>query len=185
MKQQYQPAKSLANWATLFLAVYGIVAIVSIVSTIAEIGLLQRLESGGVVTEAEAASSDNRQAIIGYLHISVFVVAAIAFLAWIYRASNNLVPLGVDNQEFSPGGAVVWWFVPIASLFRPYQVMKELWQGSYPSLGPDGLDSLTDAPVSPLLGFWWFTWLLGTWVGGNLALKIFFRRRYHKRPYYG
>ena len=148
----YRSASNRANWATFFLVVYGVIGIISIASTIAEIGLLQRVESGGSLTTAEAARNDNRQAIISILQLLALGVVIIAFLMWIHRASKNLAPLGWLDQQFSPGWAVGWWFVPIWWLFRPYQVMKEIWTGS------------GDSRLSPLLGPWWAAWLLTSWL---------------------
>jgi len=173
MPKQYRPATGWANGVTLFMVVFGVITIASIASTIAEIGLLQRIESGGFVSEAEADSNDSRQQVIALLYIAAFAVSAIAFLAWIGRASANLAALGVDNQRFSPGWAVGWWFIPVMGLFRPYQVMKEIWKGSYPVLGADGLSGWPDAPVSRLLGFWWAAWLLASWVT-NFTNRLFF-----------
>ncbi len=170
MKQQYRPAKSRANWATFFLAVFGLIAIASIISTIAEIGLLQRINSGEFVSDAEAVSNDNRQRAIGLLYSTAFVAAAIAFLVWIRRASDNLARLGVREQRFSPGWAVGWWFIPFAWLFRPYQVMKEIWKGSYPEIDAKNPDAWTDSPTSRLLGPWWGAWLLSLWAANSLSV---------------
>ena len=172
MQKQYRPATGLANGVTLFLAVFGVIVIASMILTIAEIGLLRRIENGDFVSVAEVASNENRQGVIYRIYIAAFVVSAIAFLVWIKRASENLAALGVDNQTFSPGSAVVWWFIPVMSLLLPCRVMIEIWKGSYPVLGANGLSSWADAPVSGLLGLWWVTWLL-SWWGSNVANWIF------------
>ena len=164
MNLQYASAKGRTNWATFFLALFGLITIASIVSTIAEIGLLQRIDGGGVfVSRADIAdieASDRRQGIIGGVYALSFIAAAIAFLLWIRRASENLAPLGADGQRFSPGWAVGAWFVPIIWLFRPYQVMAEIWRGSR----PENSDGWTDFPASRLLGFWWAGWLVSGWI---------------------
>ena len=137
--------------------------------------LLEQIESGAIVSEAEVTNNDDRQAAIGALYIVAFVATVIAFCMWIHRASTNLPPLGVHDQRFSPRWAVGWWFVPIMWLFRPYQVMKEVWKGSYPIKGLVVAQAAgRDAPVSPLLGWWWATWLLSAWVG-NVGVQIFLR----------
>ena len=170
MSQRYRPAKGRANWTTAFLVAHGALIIVSIVSTIAEIGLLQRIDSGQFVSDSEIDANDIRQGIIGLLYSASSIIAAIAFLRWIHLASKNLAPLGAGGQWFSPGWAVGWWFIPIMWLFRPYQVMAEIWRGSYPETGPDAWQAL---PVSPLMGFWWATWLVSGWVA-YAAILFFF-----------
>ena len=46
MGQRYRPAKGRANWATAFLVIHGVISVAFIISNIAEIGLLQRLDNG-------------------------------------------------------------------------------------------------------------------------------------------
>ena len=170
---EYRPVSTYAYVATLFFMVLGLVTVVSIVSTVAEIGLLQQVANGGAISEADANRNDSRQALLGYLYIGGFVVATISFLVWLNRASDNLAALDVDDQRFSPGWAVGWWFVPIMWLFRPYQVVKEIWQGSHPDTAASDPFQWRDAPVSPLLGLWWAAWLVSNWVS-NIAARLFF-----------
>ena len=168
MDQRYRPAKGRANWATAFLVVHGILMIASIASNIAEIGLLRQIESGKFVPYARVEANDIRQTIIWLMYIASYIAAIVAFLMWINLASKNLTSLRASNQRFSPGWAVGWWFIPIMHLFRPYQVVTEIWKGSYPQIRSDNPDAWANSSASPLLGFWWVTWLvstLGYWIG--------------------
>ena len=79
------------------------------------------------------------------------------FCVWIYRAHGNLTALGATNLRFSPAWAVGWYFVPIMNLFRPYQVMKELWEESDPRA------ELT------LVKWWWGLWIVGGFVSAGIA----------------
>lgn len=173
MKQQYRSAKLAAIGGTLFLAVFGISIVVSVFSTIEEISLLRQVENGNVSAHKYLEVS-MRQAVIAYLSIAANIAAAIAFLIWIRRASKNLATLGVRGQRFSPGWAVGAWFVPIVSLFRPYQIMVEIWKGSHPRINPDNLGGWRGSPASPLLGFWWGAWLVSNWIG-NWTIGLFLR----------
>ena len=155
MNQQYRPAKSRANWAAFFLAAHGIIVIVYLISTIA------------------AASPDLtlRQAIIGYLYFASYIAAAVAFLRWNYLASQNLAPLGVRHQQFSPGWAVGWWFIPVMQLFQPYLMMVEIWKGSYTQDDPGDAGAYSSTLI--LLGCWWATWLISG-VVGNITLRVLY-----------
>ena len=172
---EFTPVSAHALVATLCFVALGLVTVVSMVSTIAEIGLLQQLASGAAISNAEAERNDGCQALIGYAYLGVFAVTVISVLAWINRASGNLRGLRVEDQRFSPGWAVGAWFVPIVMLFRPYQIMKEVWQGSHPAGGDGDLLAWRQAPVSPLLGFWWAAWLVSNWLS-NLVFRNLFAR---------
>ena len=169
----FRPLTVPALVATMVFLALGLITAVSIVSTVAEIGLLQQVASGETISEATANRNDQRQTLLGYLYIGAFVVAAISFLVWLNRASSNLPALAVENQRFSPGWAVGWWFVPIFWLWRPYQVVKEVWQGSHPGGVNPGPLHRRDAPVSPLLGPWWATWLASNWLS-TITARLFF-----------
>ncbi len=169
----YLSARSRAIWSVLFLIVFGVVIGASIASTAAEIALLQRIESGDIVSDAEALANDERQAFIGIIYLMSFLLAAISFFVWLYRVSKNLAPLGLQDQRFSSWWAIICWLIPIIMLFRPYQVVKEIWKGSLPGLYPEVPVSSIEVPTSPLLGPWWATWLIGGFIGNFVTLTFF------------
>ena len=122
-------------------------------STMLEIGLLQRVLDGVPVTDEELISNDDRQLLLGALDFMVFIATVVVSLAWVYRTSKNLVALGADGQRFSPRWAVICWFIPIISLFRPYQVVREVWNASAPDLQP-GDRSWQEAGGTPFIKWW-------------------------------
>jgi len=172
-KRIYESPTGPSRVAIFTLLAFGIVMVISTISTFAEINLLQEVADGGRISESQANSNDSRQALIGWIYLAAFVVSAITFLVWISRVSSNLEPLGVEGQQHSPGWAVGSWFVPIVWLYRPYQVMKEIWKGSYSGIRGEGTDGWRNAPVSPLLGFWWAAWLISAWID-NITTRIWF-----------
>ena len=149
--------------------VWSLTAVLSIWSTFAEIELLSQLNRSGYVSEAAATRNDDRQAIVGGLYFVAYAATAVAFCAWIYRASANLAALGVAHQRFSPGWSVGWWFVPVMSWFRPYQVMKELWKGSHPGIDSPG-PAVSDVSVPRMLGEWWAAFLVSVWLARPFVL---------------
>jgi len=94
--------------------------------------------------------------------------AAVAFCMWIHRASR-IAHLFRPQMEYTPGWAVGWYFIPIANLFKPYQVMRELSQVADPA--SDALPDHRSAPVSGIVHAWWACLLVGSVlqnVGGRL-----------------
>ena len=152
----------------LFIAVI-VMKILSIGSDIAEIEILQRIGSGGDWTMAEAEANDLRTTVIKTLDGLALLAGMIAFLVWIHRVRANLPALGIEDARWSPGWAVGWWFVPFMDLFRPFQVVKEIWKASGPEARPD---SWRDASTPALLGWWWTLFLLGQFA--NIIASIAF-----------
>ena len=126
-----------------------------------EINLLQRVADGATVSEADAAASDSRQALVGGLYLLFFVVTGIAFLRWIYFANYNTGSFGTTRMHFTPGWAVGWYFVPIANLWKPYQALKEVFKASH----PDFLDDWQQAPHPDILPLWWTLWVISSFIG--------------------
>jgi hypothetical protein len=69
--------------------------------------------------------------VLGLATVAVYIATAVAFLMWLYRASNNVAAFGQRTQH-SSGWAVGSFFVPIMNLFVPYQATKDIWQKSEP-----------------------------------------------------
>lgn len=101
------------------------------------------------------------------LHLVALSVAALTFLAWLYRNTKNAGVLG-HAPRTTPVMAVVWWFVPIAHLFRPYRVLKELYWATDPDETDLSSDWIRRRPA--LLPIWW-----GAWVVSLILDQISFR----------
>ena len=104
--------------------------------------------------------SAKRLEIIQTWLILSFLSTGVFFLIWIYRAHRNLPVLGALNLKYGPGWAVGGLFVPFLNLFRPYQVVKEIWNAS----DPDFIDNSSEG-TSSLIGWWWVSFLISIFVG--------------------
>lgn len=60
-----------------------------------------------------------------FYNLALFVFA-IVYLVWLYKSHFNLSTLGAKNLRYSHASVVWWWFVPIANLWKPYSVFKEV-----------------------------------------------------------
>jgi hypothetical protein len=122
--------------------------------TVAEIGLLRRARDGGFVSIAEAEANDERVGAAGMVLLVSFLVAGIVWLVWQHRTHAALHRKGVGGLSFSSGWAVGWWFIPVASLWKPFQVNREAWKAS------GGGDGWQTRPTWPLIGAWWGVYVL-------------------------
>jgi hypothetical protein len=96
------------------------------------------------------------------LELLLTLGSALFVLTWIYRAAKNLPALGRYGMEHTPGWCVGVFFVPIASLWWPFEGMREIWKASDPAY-PQG--SWPAAPVTPMLGVWWGMYLASSAAG--------------------
>lgn len=142
----------------LLLAVNVAMSLALIGSTVAEMDLLERARSGGAFTFDEVAANDRRQQAISIGGLAALAIAGVGWLVWQHRAHSNLTALGADELRFTPGWAVGWWFVPLANLVRPAQVMSELIRASDPAYGT--VDR-TDQQTPRIVWVWWLTWVVG------------------------
>ncbi|QDH78654.1 DUF4328 domain-containing protein [Echinicola soli] len=146
------------------LFVYLVMALhaVSIISGYMQYDLLIRAEEMGI-TDQEAEVNDLREQVIAILIIATYIVSAIVFLNWFRRAYFNLHTLMPNRLDFSEGWAVGAWFVPFINLYRPYRIMKELFDEteSYLRRKKVAFDSQHQ---DGLVISWWVVWILGGFI---------------------
>ena len=156
-----------ARWLTwLFIA--GLCATVVILGmSVRNLWLLRSLQQGtggeDAVRALEAGAVYAQFLWIGL--IGLLLITAFLFCLWVVDAQRNVRDLGAEHLTFTPGWAVGWFFVPIANLWKPYQMMRELWQAS---ARPDNWPAVD---VPPLVGLWWGAWIgsrmLGTFINAS------------------
>jgi hypothetical protein len=105
------------------------------------------------------------QGLCGMAQTLIFLVCGFLCLKWIYRISLNAHSLAPD-LKMTPAWGVGWFFVPFASLWKPYQGVRESWQVSA-AAGP----GWQAQPVPELLRWWWGLWLTSNIIG-NTALRL-------------
>ena len=162
-KKEFKDPSNLIAWIKYFLCFQVVLAFVAIGSNLMEYQLLTDFQNGVYFSQemavADAEANDMRQAVIAFSYLGVFIVSGILILKWIYRANQNARQFGAKDMAFSPGWSIGFYFIPIVSLWKPYQAMKEIWQASQnPSNWPV-------EKVSSILGIWWFFWIANSVVG--------------------
>jgi hypothetical protein len=98
--------------------------------------------------------------------VIVVIFAAVMVLRSIYRADNNLHARGVAGLEYRPGWCVGWFFIPIASLWKPYQAFKEIWVASH-----DPVQFSIERPA--IMPLWWTLFLISN-ITGNASGRLAF-----------
>ena len=111
----------------------------------------------------EANANDMREQIIAIVTIVAFIISTVTFIMWFRRAYFNLHQR-INNLSYSEGWAAGSWFVPILNLFRPYQIMKELYERTKSFLQSNGITLNKDLNVT-LVGIWWAVWVINNVLG--------------------
>ena len=171
--KMFLPGKVLAMWTVILLGVGALAKLAEIGVVTAQLVLASNYPetvaatpgSEGAVSEM---SSGNFQVIlllleqtVSYFGFSLFTATAVMFLVWLHRAYSNLPSLGVPHPDFSSGWVIVSWFVPILNLFRPYQIVKYIWNKSDPETVGVGAIHY-DTGGNSTLKAWWGLWLVGS-----------------------
>jgi Domain of unknown function (DUF4328) len=111
--------------------------------------------------------SDTFQMIVGIGSFIVAILAVIFFIRWFRRAYYNLHAVPGSYPSFTEGWAAGCWFVPFLNLVRPYQIMKEIWDGTQKVV----THRLDKAYSSSIVGIWWALYLV-TNIYSNITVRV-------------
>ncbi len=162
-EQGFINSDSLTKWVRWFLFIQIAIAVVSLISGNMEYQLLTDYENGIYTSQEQAVAdgeaNDRRQGVIGMAYLAIFIVSGFLILRWIYRANYNARQLGAKDMKFTPGKSIGWYFIPIFTLWKPYQAMKEIWKAS------NEPNDWSNTEASSVLPVWWFFWLVNGVLG--------------------
>lgn len=162
-ENNYKDSSSLTNWVRYMLYAQIVVVIISMGSNFLEHQLLADYQNGIYTSQEQAVAdgeaSDQRQQIIALIYLVVFIVSGFLILRWIHRANYNARQLGAKDMMFTPGWSIGYYFIPILSLWKPFQAMKEIWKASH---NPENWSS---EKAGSILGLWWFLWIVTNILG--------------------
>jgi hypothetical protein len=125
--------------------------------------------AGGIQISTEAAvANDTREQIIAIVYLIAYIISAVTFIRWFRRAYYNL-HTKIDYLNYSENWASSSWIVPVVNLYRPYQIMKELYQETRELLTNNGITRSFNLSTNLLI--WWWT----IWVINNILGQIIYR----------
>ena len=156
-----RPNEQRAKTAITLLWIVLALEIASLISACLQYNLIQTVANGGDISSEAADANDLRQQAIAIMYTLAYIGCAITFIAWFRRAYFNL------NQKLylsqTDGWAAGSWFVPILNLFRPYQMMKELYVETRELLLQKNCSPVNLGTT--LLGWWWTLWIVSNFLG--------------------
>jgi Domain of unknown function (DUF4328) len=119
----------------------------------------------GTISDASAEQIETVTAFLGFAYLGAFLLSGLFCSVWIYRASWNARQIHPTQERITPGWAVGWFFVPIMSLWKPYEAMTQTWNSS---CNPGGD---IRAKLPSFAGYWWGTWVISSLLG-NLSFRL-------------
>lgn len=140
-------------WTTIL---FSLEAVFLLLMGLAEVSLGQRGATDGASADAMLSGAEVLFSLSAIGWFLVWIPGIVSFCVWVRRANINADALVGNRMEFTPGWAVGWFFVPFANLFKPYQVMSEIYRASDPEVDPD---YWTLAEVPRHLTLWWLSYL--------------------------
>jgi len=151
----YSVALVVAGCLSLFI-------LISIAGAVVDISLMQVLSKAPTQGTTPVGVNENQilGLVIRVMLTGIGLLTAVFFLIWIYRSHKNLRVLGANELKYSPGWAVGGFFVPLLNVFRPYQVIAEIWKASAKGARRGGGTNWKFEQIPAYFGLWWGLWLL-------------------------
>ncbi len=166
---EYRDPHFLAQWTVWLCYAQIALSLLAIISGLVERQVVNGLGAGTLdAGDPLVTASDERQRVVAILQLGFYVVGGVFGLMWIHRMCFN-ARIRARHMAFTPGWSVGWYFIPIATWWKPFQAMKEIWQTSVEQAGPRGREA------EGLLAAWWTLWLVNMFSGqitARLQLKM-------------
>ena len=155
----------LAKLVIAFLWAHMLAAAVYAIGCTIQLNELNRLPP--VADPALGLESDLIIAVTALTYFVVNLATAFLVLKWIYRTNRNGHAFSRRLLVVRPHWAIIWFFIPIAFLFKPFEGMMQTWGASTdPS-------NWRRVPTPGILRWWWGLFLVNTIVGNAGARLIF------------
>ena len=132
MPKRPQAMTARATVVGALLATVAVLDVVRVWAISTEASILRAVRDGAAFSLSDARASDERLGVLTGWYVILIVGSAVAWCVWQHRAHANLRAFARSGLRFTPGWAVGWWFVPIASLWKPFEAVRELWKASDP-----------------------------------------------------
>lgn len=130
----------------------------------------------GWMTQTESDANTQRQMMILTVSSLVQIFLIVLFLMWFRRAYHNLHKAGEKGLTASEGWSVGYWFIPVANLFMPFQIMNDIWNRTktYGSKNSEEFDpkiidetnqELNEGEGMNIVSMWWACWIISSLSG--------------------
>jgi hypothetical protein len=165
MPENYEPLDGRRLAVTVVFSLIVVSAIAAVIADLLEMNLLDRVIAGEGITDAEAAANDNRQLLLTWVGRAGLVAGAIVFIRWLAAAYRNSDIVSPGTRRYGHGWAIGAWFVPFLNLWRPKQIVNDVWRA--------GGRDVEAAEPGALLVRWWSAFVISNYLA-NIGLRSWF-----------
>lgn len=148
-------------------------SLTSILQAIKISGLIERVQSGDEGAAYEIAAMEKSMDPLSIIAGIIGIVAIVFVCMWFYRAGQNLHLSGVKYLNYSPGWYVGWFFIPLVQIVMPFVTTIELWKANASINNPDEHASWSSNKLSPLVIFWYVSFIAMIVVGCYFGFSDF------------
>lgn len=166
-----RPNEQRARIAIIMIWLVLAAEIISFFSSYLQYGLLKSVSLGSGISNSEISANDIRERIISILYAGLYFTSCITFIRWFRRAYFNL-QLKTNYLSSSDNWVALSWFIPIICLYKPYQIMKEMYTKTNEILFEE--TNQAKGIATSHLGWWW-----GLWIISNIIGQFVFRTTMH------
>jgi len=160
----YRSPVAFARLARIFGITAAVASAISAAYLRSATGVIRQLRVDPLsVFQADLLRLSNNIERISYFIVGTVFVTTILLVLWLRRMYRNLASLGKLGTRFRRGWAVWGWFVPVLNLFRPKQMINEVWYAGDLELPARYRYIAPRERVPGVLNVWW-----GFWIGAGL-----------------
>lgn len=95
------------------------------------------------------------------IHVGVLlstITCCIIFLLWFKREYHNLHTIN-PKLKYKEAWAIWSWFIPVINLWRPYQIMKEIYIHATTTEKKEIHPEEEEIITTPIIDLWWLLWI--------------------------
>jgi Domain of unknown function (DUF4328) len=133
------------------------------------LGTLHEIQSGIAQPDADLVSRLEFWESFSLVSVMTMVAVGLFLINWLgacYDFARSKLGVTTFKQE---GWKTIGWILPLANLFKPYQVIREIYR-----LGSTNTDGKAEDDTPPQLLAWWLFWAashFAFWIAGKHVLR--------------
>ncbi len=151
-----KPSQSRGKFAIGLIWLVAIIDLVVFSIYLVRYFLFLKQKNGEVLTNNAIENNDMLVGMGSLLFLISFIISGIFIIKWLLAIYYNLEARGVPLRHTK--AFVIWsWFIPVINLYKPYQIMNELFAKTLQLIKLRKPDNNTETPS--VIGFWWTLWI--------------------------